>query len=87
MITNFLKNVEFCSSPQIVFAVKYVNTMLITEHNDANGLVSLYALDENIVSKLTTAATITGIFAVVIAVIVVTIDFLFSLFIIYTIAE
>ncbi len=59
----------------------------MTLQNDANGLVIFPMLLSIMVNKDTAVPMITGILAVTIAVMVVINDFLFSLFIIYTIPE
>ena len=61
--------------------------MLTTEQKPENLLVTGEALLLINVIKLTTEASITGIFAIEIDVIVVIIDFLFSLFVKYTIPD
>ena len=84
---NFLINSEFFYSPNMAFNVKYINTIDIVLHNDANGDVIVDTDELNIVNKLTTEASATGIFAVVTAAIIVVNDFLLFLFIIRTITD
>lgn len=86
-MTNFLINLEFCSSPHNALDEKYTSIILTTEQKLENLLVTGVALELINVIKLTTAASITGILAIDIELIVVINDFLFSLFIKYTIPD
>ena len=71
---------EFFSSPKTFFNAKYVNTIDITEHKLAKGIVIKDTCELIIVNNDTTEATTVGIFAIVTADITVVNGFLFFLF-------